>query len=587
MSDERINTTTALIVAEPNKVPVLLIQTLRKYGYRINWFENTTLISQVSYELDNKSLQLVFISPDYLADKTVEFCQIFAQHPSAKSTSLIAVNQSIDETLLSTLYSQGVHDFIDSTVSDVEFRKRVENIILAQMNRVHVKQLVYHDALTGLPNRLLLIDRIENAVARAERNNKIVALLVLDLDDFKLINNTLGHEIGDELLAEVGMRLSGQISRLDTVARLGGDEFIILLESIESAETAAIVAKAVKDILMVPFNIKENELRVTGSIGIALSPNDGKSIGRLMKHADTAMYKAKEAGRNQFKFYQGDMEDKVSERLLLCNELHKALEKDEFIVHYQPQVDVATGLIVGMEALVRWQHEGSVIPPAGFLSVAEENGLIVPISERVLEKSCEQISIWKNKGLNVPHVAVNFSTKNFKNNDLVKKIKRLLEKYGLNGNDIMLEITETTAMDTLSEIIPILNQLRSFGIGVAVDDFGTGHSSLSYLKSLPVDVLKIDRAFVKDLAIDTDDEKIVMAILSLGKLFSMKVVAEGVETIEQASLLLNHDCDIIQGYLFSKPVNAKIMGKLLELERLVPEQVGSNYHPAYKFSLAT
>jgi len=586
MSDEKINTTTALIVADPNKVPVLLVQTLRKYGYQINWLEDPTLFSQVSHELDNKSLQLVFISLDFLADKAAEFCLLLAQHPSAGSTSLIAVNQPINEKLLSTLYSQGLHDFIDSSVSDSEFIKRVENNILAHKNRIHVKQLVYHDALTGLPNRLLLIDRIEHAIARAERNNKIVALLLLDLDDFKLINNTLGHEMGDELLAEVAMRLSGQVSRLDTVARLGGDEFIILLESIESPDVAAITAQAIKDILMVPFNIKENELRVTASIGVALSLDDGKSIGRLMKHADTAMYKAKEAGRNQFKFYQGNMEDKVSERLLLSNELHRALDEDEFIVHYQPQVDVETGLIVGMEALVRWQHDGRIIPPAGFLSIAEENGLIVQISERVLEKSCEQISVWKKQGLDVPHVAVNFSTKNFKNNELVTKVKRLLEKNGLNGSDIMLEITETTSMDVPSEIIPMLNEFRSYGIGIAVDDFGTGYSSLSYLKRLPVDVLKIDRAFIKDLAIDTDDEKIVMAILSLGKVFSMKVVAEGVETIEQASLLLSHDCDIIQGYLFSKPVDAKIMGQLLESKRLVPVQPDSNYFPSYNFSLA-
>lgn len=581
MPERNQNTATALIVADPDIVPVRLQQTLLEHGYLISWLKEPALISSA---LDEKSLQLVFADPDFLNEKAIEFCELFCKHPISVHANLIAINEMIDEQFLASLYDAGIHDFINLSISNIEFVKRIENSILAQKNKMYVNQLVYHDALTGLPNRLLLIDRIEHAVARAQRNNKMVGLLLLDLDGFKLINNTLGHEVGDDLLAEVAMRLTGQVSKLDTVARLGGDEFIVLLESIESPAVAAITAQAINEILTVPLVVGEQELRITGSIGIALCPEDGKSIGRLMKRADTAMYKAKEAGRNQYKFYQEDMEDAVSERLIVSNELYQALENDEFVVHYQPQVEAATGLIVGMEALVRWQHDGRIIPPAGFLAVAEENGLIVPISERVLEKACEQITMWRGQGLTVPHVAVNLSTKNFKDCELLEKVKKLLEKFKLNGSDIVVEITETTAMDSPNDIIPILNEFKSLGIGIAVDDFGTGYSSLSYLKRFPVDTLKIDRAFIKDLAIDTDDERIVMAIMSLGKVFSMKVVAEGVETIEQASLLLSHNCDIIQGYLFSKPVNADVMGQLLEVKRLVPEQ-SEIQSPAQKFGL--
>jgi len=575
MLTENQNLITALVVADPDVVPELLQQTLERYGYEICWLKEPELIID---ELNEQSLQLVFIDPGFIAGKLPEFLKLFSRNASSIHIGLIAIDETVDDVMLPDLYRLGVHDFIAWGTSKAEFVKRITNSVLAQKNSSKVQQLVYHDALTGLPNRLLLIDRIEHAMARAERNHKMVCLLLLDIDNFKLINNTLGYEIGDDLLAEVAVQLVGQVSKLDTVARLGGDEFIILLESVDSPAVAAVTAQRINEALTVPFQIGKHELRISASIGIALSPLDGKSIGRLMKYADTAMYKAKEAGRNRFHFYHGNMEEKVSERLVLSNKLHKALDDDEFIVYYQPQVEAATGKIVGMEALVRWQCNGEIISPLVFLSIAEENGLIVPISERVLEKSCKQIATWRKQGLKVPHVAVNFSTKNFKEHDLLNKVKDLLDKYQINGSDIVLEITETTAMESPNEIIPLLEEFRSIGIGIAVDDFGTGYSSLSYLKKFPVDTLKIDRAFIKELAKDTDDERIVIAIMSLGKVFSMKIVAEGVETIEQASLLMKHDCDIIQGYLFSKPVDAEMMGRFLKTERLVPEYLEDQLH---------
>ena len=551
-------------------MPGFLLATLESSGFTVAWFESPDLV--FAY-LEENSAGLIFIDPYLIQTDITGFCERLHDNPASAHTCLIAIGAKQEESTLKTLYESGVKEFIDYAVSKTEFIQRIKNVIYTFKNETRVRHMVYHDALTGLPNRLLLIDRIEHAVARAERQSKMVALLLLDLDQFKLINDTLGHEVGDILLAEVAMRLTGQVSGLDTVARLGGDEFIVLLESINSPAEAAVTAQGINEIISVPFIINEKEHHVTTSIGISLSPVDGKSIGRLMKHADTAMYKAKEAGRNQFRFYQVEMEQHISDRLSLSNELYQALSNDEFVVYYQPQVEAATGYITGMEALVRWQQpERGLLSPAAFLPLAEENGLIVPISDRVLEKSCQQIAKWRSEGIDVPHVAVNISTKHFYNSDLVSRVKELLKQYQLQGHDITLEITETTAMDAPDDIIPILNEIKSLGVGLAIDDFGTGHSSLAYLKQFPIDTLKIDRAFVMDLTTDSDDEKIVMGILSLGNVFQMKVVAEGVETIEQASLLLKHDCDIIQGYLFSKPVNAEFMAELLKNGRLVPEQ---------------
>jgi len=551
-------------------LPGFLLATLESSGFTVAWFESPDLV--FAY-LEENSAGLIFIDPYLIQTDITGFCERLHDNPASAHTCLIAIGAKQEESTLKTLYESGVKEFIDYAVSKTEFIQRIKNVIYTFKNETRVRHMVYHDALTGLPNRLLLIDRIEHAVARAERQSKMVALLLLDLDQFKLINDTLGHEVGDILLAEVAMRLTGQVSGLDTVARLGGDEFIVLLESINSPAEAAVTAQGINEIISVPFIINEKEHHVTTSIGISLSPVDGKSIGRLMKHADTAMYKAKEAGRNQFRFYQVEMEQHISDRLSLSNELYQALSNDEFVVYYQPQVEAATGYITGMEALVRWQQpERGLLSPAAFLPLAEENGLIVPISDRVLEKSCQQIAKWRSEGIDVPHVAVNISTKHFYNSDLVSRVKELLKQYQLQGHDITLEITETTAMDAPDDIIPILNEIKSLGVGLAIDDFGTGHSSLAYLKQFPIDTLKIDRAFVMDLTTDSDDEKIVMGILSLGNVFQMKVVAEGVETIEQASLLLKHDCDIIQGYLFSKPVNAEFMAELLKNGRLVPEQ---------------
>lgn len=570
MTDSLNSKPLVVIVADELLIPSWLSKTLLSLGYSIFYLDLPELILKI---VEDKSPELIVLDHDYIGSEITNICDQVQLNPSAVDAQVVVIGTNPADTLLRDLFSTGIHDYLEKDLSHVNLEHRVKNFTSAYRNKTHLKHMVYHDALTGLPNRLLLIDRIEHAVARAERQNKMSALLLLDLDNFKLVNDTLGHDFGDELLAEVAMRLTGQVSGLDTVARLGGDEFIILLESIETPADAAVIALGINEILTVPFNINGEDLHITASIGIALSPSDGRSIGRLMKYADAAMYNAKEEGKNRFCFYQVDMAKHISDKLSLSNDLHHALNNNEFVVYYQPQVEAATGRITGMEALVRWQHpERGLVSPASFLPLAEDNGLIVPISDCVLEQACKQVSEWRNSGLDVPHVAVNISTKHFYNIDIIARVKELLSRYGLAGQDLMLEITETTAMTSPEEITPILNELKKLGVGIAIDDFGTGHSSLAYLKRFPIDTLKIDRAFIMDLTTDSDDEKLVKGILSLGKVFSMNVVAEGVETIEQATLLLNYDCTTIQGYLFSKPVDAGFMGELLKLGRLLPEQ---------------
>jgi len=571
MSNPLAKESVAILVADRTAWLTLFSELLETNGYSVEWVHpSDSVISQ----LEEKNPDFIFFDHSKIEGDVNGFCERVCNNPGSHYTRLISIGDCPEESLLGTIYETGVVDHIDINISNTELSKRIGNIVSAYKDEMRITHMAYHDSLTGLPNRLLLIDRIEHAVSRAERQGKLVALMLLDLDQFKLINDTLGHEVGDELLAEVALRLTGQVSGMDTVARLGGDEFIVLLESIDSAADAAVKAIGINEILSVPFRINDEELHVTASIGIALSPADGKSIGRLMKNADTAMYKAKENGKNRFCFYQVKMAEQISDRLSLSNELYQALKNNEFVVHYQPQVEASTGHITGMEALVRWQHPSrGLVSPAAFLPLAEDNGLIVPISDYVLEKSCQQIEKWRSAGIKVPHIAVNISTKHFFDDDLVIRLKGLLTQYKLSGSDITLEITETTAMNSPEKIIPILDEIKSLGVGLAIDDFGTGHSSLAYLKRFPIDTLKIDRAFVMDLETDSDDEKIVIGILSLGKVFSMNVVAEGVETLEQASILLNNDCETIQGYLFSRPVDAVFMGELLKVGRLVPEKV--------------
>ncbi|OLP20017.1 diguanylate cyclase [Leptolyngbya sp. 'hensonii'] len=425
-------------------------------------------------------------------------------------------------------------------------QRRVEAMIRHQAS---------HDQLTGLPNRLFLNDRLSLELINAHRQNEVLAVLFLDLDRFKTINDTLGHAMGDQLLQSVTDRLRGCLREGDFIARWGGDEFTLLLPQITSPEDATHIARRILHALSQTFWFEDHEFYVTASIGIALAPYDGEDVETLLKNADTAMYRAKQQGKNNYQLYTSAMNGTALEQLVLENNLRKALEREELILHYQPQLDLNTGEVISMEALIRWQHpELGLVPPSQFIPLAEETGLICPIGEWVLRSACQQNQAWQMAGLPRLRVAVNISGRQFQQKNLVKTITQILEETGLNPEDLEIEITESVAVQDVDFTIAILQQLRDMGIHVAIDDFGTGYSSLSSLKRFPLNTLKIDRSFVRDLASNTCDAAIVRAVVSLGQGLNLQVMAEGVETQEQMMALCKVGCTGVQGYFFSKPL---------------------------------
>lgn len=432
--------------------------------------------------------------------------------------------------------------------SDISERKAADE-------RIHF--MAHYDALTGLPNRVLLHDRLLQAILHAKRKNTKVAILFLDLDRFKIINDTLGHSVGDLLLQAVAKRLQKCVRATDTVARIGGDEFIIVLNDLVDSDLVGKVAQKIMTTIAESFLIREQELHTTTSIGISLFPADGVANEELISNADVAMYRAKENGKNTYQFFTSSMNTSSYERLTVENKLRRALERQEFILHYQPQVDSGAGKIIGAEALVRWQNpEIGLVPPDMFISLAEENGLIVPIGEWVLREACRQNAEWQKLGLPKLAVAVNLSAMQFHQKNLTDMIAEALKETGLHSDWLELEITESGIMKH-GNAISTLNELRDMGIKLSIDDFGTGYSSLSHLKKFPLNKLKIDKSFVDDITTDQDDAAIASAIISMAKSLHLKVIAEGVENKEQLAFLQSQGCYEIQGYFFSRPLPAK------------------------------
>ncbi len=458
--------------------------------------------------------------------------------------------------------------------------------IIANIKRSEatITRLTYYDNLTKLPNRLQFMDRLALELSHAVRNKKMLAILFLDLDHFKKINDTLGYKAGDELLETVASRLSGQlrgsdtISRMDyhvqglsdSVSRVGGDEFSIIISNLSEAQCATIVAKRVLDLMKKPFIIQNRELRMATSIGISLYPNDGEDVELLLKNASIALYRAKEHGRNNYQFYSPTTNEMALERIELENNLHHALEQNEFLLYYQPQYELRTKRIVGMEALIRWNNrDKGLVPPNKFLPLAEETGMIVPIGEWVLQAACNQTKTLHDKGVKSLRVAVNLSARQFQDPDLIKKISSILKETGLPAHNLEIEVTESAMIRNMDTAISILHNLKKMGVNIALDDFGTGYSSLSYLKRLPIDILKIDQTFVRDITSNNkDNSAIVAAIIAMAHKLRMKVVAEGVESEEQLSFLKEHQCDKVQGYLFSPPISESHFIKLLSEDQL-------------------
>lgn len=428
-------------------------------------------------------------------------------------------------------------------------------------SRAIVKKMAHlaqHDALTGQPNRLLLQERLARAIAQAKRQRRQVAVLFLDLDYFKHINDSLGHAVGDQLLISVAERLQACVRESDTVCRQGGDEFVILLTQIEHPQDAAQVAGKILAALTEPHLIGAHELHVSISIGISVYPDDGKGVVSIMKNADTAMYHAKSCGRNNAQFFRGDMNNRAMQRLLIEGNLRRALKQQEFVLHYQPQIHLESGVMTGAEALIRWQDpEEGMVYPTQFVPVAEESGLIVPIGLWVLREACTQIRAWLDAGLCAVPVAVNVSAIELRHANFVEGLSEILAETGLPAHFLKLELTESVLIKDTEASQRTLKKLTAMGVRLAIDDFGTGYSSLSYLKRFPIDTLKIDRSFVRDMVTDPDDAAIVSAVIGMGHILKQRVVAEGIENQSQLTMLLSQHCDTGQGYQFSHPLSAK------------------------------
>lgn len=414
-----------------------------------------------------------------------------------------------------------------------------------------------HDPLTGLPNRLLFSDRLTQRLAQARRVGQSLAVMYLDLDRFKIINDTLGHNFGDLLLQGVAERLTACLRDTDTLARMGGDEFTVILADVEQPEEAAVVARKILDALSGPFFLGGREFFITASVGISIYPADGADVETLVKNADSAMYQAKEDGRNRYHLFTESLNAAALETMTLENSLRKALEREEFLVYYQPRVDIETGRVLGSEALVRWQHpELGIVAPAQFIPLAEETGLIIPISELVLQAACEQNKRWQDMGCEPISVSVNVSARQFQQDKLVRSVTKALNRSGMQPHYLDLELTESALMQDPDAAVAILLELRDMGVHISVDDFGTGYSSLSYLKRFPINSVKIDRSFVRDITTNPDDAAIAGAVIAMAHSLKLTVTAEGVETLEQLEFLRSLQCDEMQGYFVSPPVPA-------------------------------
>jgi diguanylate cyclase (GGDEF)-like protein/PAS domain S-box-containing protein len=418
-----------------------------------------------------------------------------------------------------------------------------------------IQHLAHFDALTNLPNRALLNDHLDLAIAVAKRTQTQLAIVFLDLDRFKIVNDSLGHHAGDLLLQIVSERLKTCVRETDTVARLGGDEFVLLLNSISEPNDAAHVAQKVVEAISIPFVLDGHEVNIGTSIGIGIYPDNGLDRPTLIKNADAAMYHAKESGRNNFQFFSSVMNDKAFERLALENDMRRALKREEFFLHYQPQIDILTGKIIGVEALIRWQHpERGLVPPNNFIHLAEKCGLIVPIGEWVLRTACAQNIAWQKEGLAPILTAVNISAQQFQQKNFKESLMQILGNTGLAPHFLDLEITESAIMENAESMLEKLHSLKEIGLHLSIDDFGTGYSSLSYLKHFPIDKLKIDRSFVQDITDDSNSYAIIETIINMGHNLKLKVIAEGVETAEQLATLQELQCDEIQGFYFSRPI---------------------------------
>jgi diguanylate cyclase len=540
-------------------VEILLSETRQEFDVK-----HVGTLGEALDELDRPPFEVVLLDlslPDSAGLQTVE-----RMRRAAPQLPLVVLSGRDDEEVALQALQSGAEDYLVKGHGDGDLISRSIRYSIERKNAEDkLARLAQYDPLTNLANRALFHDRLEHALARAERHEGMLALLFLDLDRFKAVNDTLGHVGGDALLKQVGHRVSARMRESDTVARLGGDEFAIIIEDVIEARDAARVADDLVKILSEPFIVNEHEIPMHVSIGIAVSPPSKGD--RLIKDADAAMYRAKREGGNNHQFYTEEMNVQASERLMLERDLRHALDRDELLLHYQPQVDLATGDIVGAEALLRWQHhERGLVSPADFIPVLAETGLIIPVGEWVLEEACRQVGAWHDSGFAQIRIAVNLSARQLPRGDLVDAVERALEESGLDPGCLELEITESLLVEDSEAGLRAVDLLKNAvgGLSISIDDFGTGYSSLSRLKALPIERLKIDRSFIDGVTTDSGDAAITAAVISLGHSLRLQVTAEGVETAEQLAFLREQDCDEAQGFYFSRPLPACEFARLLD-----------------------
>ncbi len=510
-----------------------------------------------------------FHSPEEAGEFILKVDEVFRTGESIQNEYRSEKNNEYFLQTLSPIKDQyGMPEAVTVVSKDITEHRKTEE---------QVRFLAYFDSLTGLPNRFFFKELLDKALAHAERRKLILATLFLDVDNFKRINDTLGHDIGDELLQAITFRLLKSVRSSDsihranentitnTLSRLGGDEFVVLLSEIADPPDAAVVARRLLKDISEPYMLKGHKVIITASIGISVYPSDGEDAQSLLKYADLAMYHAKDMGKNNYQYYTESMKSAAFERLTLEGELNKALEKDEFSVYYQAKLDVQSRKIIGMEALVRWKHpEKALISPSGFIPLAEETGQIIAIDEWVLHTACLQNRVWQDSGFAPMVIAVNLSTSHLENRKLTKVVAQALQNSGLEPQYLELEITESKIMKNPVISIIVLNELKAMGVRIAIDDFGTGHSSLNYLRQIPIDYVKIDRSFVMNITTAPNDTAIIKSIITLAHSLNLKVIAEGVETEQQLAFLRELECDEVQGYLFSKPLPADMFTQLLK-----------------------
>ncbi len=537
-------------------------------GIIVSWNKGSkTLLGYTSKEMQGKHLKTIYPEEDYEElDKNIAFLK-----QKGKRRTVVRLVKKSKEIIYAELSLSLLKDEKGKPIGmvgyahDITERKKAEDELHEQ--QIVLQHQAHHDALTALPNRTLFHDRLEQAVEKAKRNKTLFALFFIDLDRFKQVNDSLGHSVGDNLLKVVTNRLKATIRREDTLARLGGDEFTIIMEDLSKAQDSSILAQKILEVLQQPIEVDKHTLYVSSSIGISLYPQDGTDASNLLKYADAAMYRAKEEGRNNFQFYSAEMTELALERLVMTTSMRQALKNEEFVIHYQPQMDAEANTLIGMEALVRWQHPTKgLLAPIHFLPLAEETGMIIELDHWVMRTAIKQVAAWYKEGLNPGVMSVNLSMKQLEHRDFIQLVQETVETYSIKPEWLKLEVTEGQVMQKPEEAIAKLGQINELGIGISVDDFGTGYSSLASLKRLPINTLKIDRSFVIDLPHDEEDAAIVKAIIALAKSLNLDLIAEGVETKVQKEFLLANDCKNIQGYYYSRPIPAEDIHTMLTKE---------------------